>query len=454
MIKWILAWRYFMKRPITLLAVVAVTLCVFIVVVVMTVMNGLLGDFEEKNHAFAGDCVIASDSLVGFGYYEEFLETLDGLPEVAAASPVAKGVGVAVVPLLNKERNVGIEIYGIDPVRHSKATNFAQTLHYTNPEDIADAFSPSYAPGLPGCIPGVDVLGGRATSDGGRYHPETPLTLEFAITSFPLNTKGGFKRAGAGMVITKSFFYCDDSRSGIVRSVDSVVVYLPLEQAQILCGMDSPLKRISSIHIKFAKGVSHKAAIAKISDLWGKHVAAYSGKPAANLLDNVRVQSWRVNRRRIISPMEKEQIMMTMSFLLLGVITVFIIFVVLYMIISHKSKDIGILKSIGLSVHEILSVFLIFSVFIGLVGALIGSVGGCIFLIKINEIEDFLYAKIGFQMWDPQFFAIHEIPNQIEPTFIITVIAAAITACLIGGLIPSLQAARRKPTEILQVNQL
>ena len=55
--------------------------------------------------------------------------------------------------------------------------------------------------------------------------------------------------------------------------------------------------------------------------------------------------------------------MMTMSFLLLGIITVFIIFVVMYMIISHKSKDIGILKSIGLSVKEILAVFLIFSVF-------------------------------------------------------------------------------------------
>ena len=93
MIKWILAWRYFMKRPISYLAVAAVMLCVFIVVVVLTVMHGLLGDFKQKNHAFAGDCVIESDSLVGFGYYEDLLETLNAREDIVAASPVAKGIG-------------------------------------------------------------------------------------------------------------------------------------------------------------------------------------------------------------------------------------------------------------------------------------------------------------------------------------------------------------------------
>ena len=58
-----------MRRPITYFAVLAVALCVFIVVVVMTVMTGLVSDFKEKNHDFAGDCVVGSESLVGFAYY-------------------------------------------------------------------------------------------------------------------------------------------------------------------------------------------------------------------------------------------------------------------------------------------------------------------------------------------------------------------------------------------------
>ena len=47
MIKLILAFRYFIKRPITWLAVIAVSLCVFIVLVVMTVMNGLVREFKQ-----------------------------------------------------------------------------------------------------------------------------------------------------------------------------------------------------------------------------------------------------------------------------------------------------------------------------------------------------------------------------------------------------------------------
>ena len=68
--------RYLIKRRITHFAVLAVTLCVFIVVVVMTVMNGLVGGFKQKNHEFVGDCVVGTKSLVGFVYYEEFMDIL------------------------------------------------------------------------------------------------------------------------------------------------------------------------------------------------------------------------------------------------------------------------------------------------------------------------------------------------------------------------------------------
>ena len=191
-----------------------------------------------------------------------------------------------------------------------------------------------------------------------------------------------------------------------------------------------------------------------VQALWDDYIKQYAGKPGANLFDHVRVQSWLVNRRNIIAPMEKEQVMMTMSFLLLGVITVFIIFVVMYMIISHKSKDIGILKSIGLSVQEILAVFLIFSAFIGLIGSALGSLGGWAFLWKVNDLEDWLYEHYQWQLWDRTMYAIGDIPNHVEPEVVLTIIGSAILACVIGGLIPSVQAARRKPAEILQVNQL
>ena len=77
MYKIILPFRYFIKRRISFLAVAAVALCVFILFVVMTVLNGLVGNFKNKNHNFVGDCVVGTESLVGFAYYEDFVERLE-----------------------------------------------------------------------------------------------------------------------------------------------------------------------------------------------------------------------------------------------------------------------------------------------------------------------------------------------------------------------------------------
>lgn len=451
MIKWLLAWRYFMKRPITILAVTAVSLCVFIVLVVMTVMNGLVRDFKEKNHAYAGDCVIESDSLVGFGYYEDFIEQLKQQPYIKAVSPVAKGVGL--VRLKRYNWDSGIEIHGIDPVLHSQVTNFADTLHYRR-ETPEKAFIPEYAAELDGCITGIDVIPlGRRKTDGTYYYNEPQEPMELTISAFPLNIKGGLLRAGTDLVSTKTYFYSDDSHSGLVK-VDGRVIYLPLEQAQVMCGMDSPIKRISSIHIRFSEDINRSVAVTKVRRFWDGYLEANHAKPGGDLFDNVRVQSWQENRRSIIAPMEKEQTMMTMLFLMLGVITVFVVFVVLYMIISHKSKDIGVLKSIGLSMSDTLWIFLLFSVVIALVGSLVGSVVGGVFLYKVNDIEDWLYEHYDWQLWDRTVYAIGEIPNQVEPQVLATIVGSAVLACVIGALVPSLQAVRKRPVESLQVNQL
>ena len=449
MIKWLLAWRYFFKRPISILAVTAVALCVFIVLVVMTVMNGLVRDFKQKNHDYAGDCIIQSDSLTGFGYYEDFVDILLSQSYVEGVSGMAKGVGLLSQP--GRDWNQGIEVHGIDPAQHSKVTNFAKTLHYRR-DDPALAFSPVYALQSDGCVLGIDLSPSYRQRDGSYSHAPEPGQYNLTLSVFPLNIKGGLLRS-LDLVSTKSFYYSDNSHSGLVK-VDGAVVYIPLEQAQILCGMDSPIKRISSLHIKFKEAVDVRAAVEKVRQLWTEYTTQYDTKPGGDLFANVQVQSWQENRRSVIAPMEKEQTMMTMLFLMLGVITVFIVFVVLYMVISHKSKDIGIIKSIGVSMPNIIWIFLLFSVFIAMMGSSIGVAAGWAFLYKVNDIEAWLYEHYGWQLWDRSVYAIGEIPNRVEPVVLAIIVGSAIVACMIGAAVPSVQAARKKPVQTLQVNQL
>jgi lipoprotein-releasing system permease protein len=413
--------------------------------VVMTVMTGLVRDFKQKNHNFVGDCVVGTESLVGFSYYEDFMKVLKQADFIEGVSAVIKNY--ALINPKDSQHSVGVEIMGIDPARHSQATGFGETLHY-NKNDVSRTFKPSYDPELTGCVVGID-LWLRRDAKGQYTYAAKPWEQALNVTCFPLTPKGALAKAGAGEVNTKTFYYSDTSHSGLAR-IDSSFVYLPFEEAQSLCGMDSPPKRASWLHIKFGPNIELERGCEKVALLWRQFVRE---KPAG-LLDTVKVQSWKDYRRPFIAAMEKEQTMLTAMFVLVGITTVFIVLVVFYMIISHKSKDIGILKSVGISNSNILLLFLCFAFWVGVFGSAIGAAAGWRFLVHINQIENWLFEHFKFQLWDRTIYAIGDIPNAIDLEVLAVIIVSAIGACLIGALIPSWQAARQKPVEILQVTQL
>ncbi len=450
MYKIILATRYLLKRRIAYFAVLAVALCVFIVFVVMTVMTGLVSDFRQKNHRFAGDCVVSTESLVGFTHYEDFVEILEQQDFVEGVSAVIKSY--ALVTPDGVEDNYGLEMMGIDPALHGIATGFGQSLHHRK-DDVAKAFAPVYDPNLPGFIIGIDRWLMRGPE--GKYtHGSRPAMASLMVTCFPLTAKGALAKVGAGLVNTKTFYFSDTSHSGLAR-VDSSMIYLSFDQAQMLCGMGEPVKRANAIHIKFKPDVKLEAGCVRVASLWRIFKQEKADQKYANLLEKVTVQSWKNNRRVFIAAMEKEQTMMTAMFVLVGITTVFIVFVVLYMIISHKSKDIGILKSIGVSNANVMLLFLGFAFLVGFLGSVIGTVGGWQFLVHINGIEKWLYDKFGYQpLWDRTIYAIDDIPNTIDYKVLGVIILSAIAACLAGALLPCRLAAKQKPVETLQVSQL
>jgi lipoprotein-releasing system permease protein len=442
MYKILLAFRYLLKRRITYFAVLAVALCVFIVVVVMTVMSGLVNDFKQKNHRFVGDCVVGTESLVGFAYYEDFVTILQKAEYIEVVSPVIKSF--ALVRIRGSRQDLALEIMGIDPVRHSKATGFGESL-YKNKKYVSRTFEVEDDPNLTGCVLGTFLY--QQISEAGFSHSG------FSVSCFPLTARGALAQAGTDLVNTKTFYYSDSSNSGLPR-IDGSIIYLPLEQAQMLCGMAGPTKRVSWLHIKFKQNINVQAGCEKIRALWNKYQKEMSNQPQAYLLETVSVQSWKQYRRESIAPMENEQTEMIIMFGFVAITTVFIILVVFYMIISHKSKDIGILRSIGVSGAGILELFGGFAFLVGLLGSGVGLFTGWLFLLNINRIEDWLFEKFKFQLWDRTIFAIGDIPNQLEISILLIIAVSAIFVCLIGAFVPSWQAARRKPAETLQVNQL
>lgn len=446
----ILPIRFFLKRRITILAVIAVALCVFTVVVVMTVMHGLVTDFTDKNHEFFSDCIISTDSLVGFGLYDEFILRLEKADFVQAIAPVINTFGL--VESETSMKNAALDLMGIDINRQIKATDFGDTLYYRK-NSPALAFEPLFDVNLAGCVIGIDLLVDRTKK--GKYSQLDFLPQwSYLITCFPLTPKGAIAKTGTQISAnSKRFYYSDNSESGLAK-VDGTYVYLPFDSLQTLCGMDAGAKRTSSIFIKFKKDSDLGLCTQKVLRMWQDFVKENSTFAYAGLFDTVRVQDWKTYRRGTIAPMEKEQSMLILLFALVGIITVFIIFVIFYMIINRKSRDIGILKSLGVSKFGITSVFLRLAFLMGICGAAIGIILAIVFLANINRLEGWLFDKFGFQMWNREIYAIGEIPHQVVPMLLVIVAASAIAACLIGAFLPTLKIAGQKCVDVLRVSQL
>jgi lipoprotein-releasing system permease protein len=336
-------------------------------------------------------------------------------------------------------------------VRHSRATGFGQTLHY-HKDVVSRAFEPAEDANLAGCVVGADLWLERS-SKGKYYYEPNPAATAMTITCFPLTIRGALAKAGTDLVNTKTFYFSDTSESGLAR-VDGSVVYLPFEDAQSLCGMSGPVSRVSWIHIKFKPSVGLEEGCRQVRLLWAKFCEQMRGKDNAEILAQVSVQSWKEHRREFIAAMEKEQTMLTVMFGLVGLTTVFIVFVVFYMIVSHKTKDIGILKSVGASGWDVIAVFLGFAAMLGVAGSAVGVAGGLWFLRDINALEGWLFERFGFQLWDRTIYAIGEIPHRMDLTMVLVVVGCAVLVCLAGAVLPSVRAARARPVETLQVSQL
>ena len=89
-----------------------------------------------------------------------------------------------------------------------------------------------------------------------------------------------------------------------------------------------------------------------------------------------------------------------------------------------------------------------------MIGSLIGAIGGWAFISKANDIEAWLFKEYNWQLWDRSVYAIGAIPDQVQINVVTLIVISAVAASLLGALIPSIQAARKTPVEILQVNQL
>jgi lipoprotein-releasing system permease protein len=126
------------------------------------------------------------------------------------------------------------------------------------------------------------------------------------------------------------------------------------------------------------------------------------------------------------------------------------ILAIFFMIVVEKTRDIGILKSLGASGWGVMGIFLSYGLSLGIVGAGVGTIGGLLFVDNINEIADLLGKVTGQPVFDPSVYYFYKIPTIVEPLTVAWIASGAVLIAVMASVLPARRAATLHPVRALR----
>ncbi len=525
-----LASRLLQRKRIAFFSVGAVTLCVAMMIIVISVMGGFVDSIRTRAHGLLGDLVM-DGGLQGFPYYQDFIDGIMKLKDpktgqtlVLQATPVVHTYGILQFP--TNKKTTSVSVWGIRLDEYVRVNKFGQDLFYNNRfggTTLARQQQPVYAfddkrnvvfpddydrhyqeyldtlsaaerekekkkyhrepgdfyigPGVfkgpttrpafegrefPGVIIGRNIVARRLASGDFRRTEDYPRGQTCLLTVLPL-TRGG--DISPEPPPKPTFRYVDDSRTGI-HEIDSMNCYVDFDELQRLLSMGPQQRaegkgvsgaRCNQILIKLTPPFGDDRRVLEqkkrlLREKWEEYCANLPADAFEyEMLRKVDIDTWEEMQASYISAIEKEKFLVLIMFGVISIVAVFLILCIFYMIVQEKTRDIGIIKSVGGSPAGVAAVFLAYGGAIGLVGCILGSLLGTVFVEHINDVQDWL-ARLNpaWRVWSPETYSFDKIPDAWKWSEVIWISILAVLASIAGAAFPAIRAGRSWPVESLR----
>jgi lipoprotein-releasing system permease protein len=122
----------------------------------------------------------------------------------------------------------------------------------------------------------------------------------------------------------------------------------------------------------------------------------------------------------------------------------------LIMLVKNKGRDIGILRTMGLTEGSVLRVFFICGAFTGVLGTLAGVALGCLTALNIDAIMSGINWINGADVWDPSIRGIYALPAKLQLNDVMSAVVLSLGLSFIVTIFPARRAARMNPVEALR----
>jgi lipoprotein-releasing system permease protein len=408
-LEWQIALRYLTSKRrrgvisvIGLIAIGGVFVGVAALVIVMSVMSGLQRDLREKILTNTPHLLVQKYNSQPIDNYDKVLEALRSTRGVESAAPFIYTEGIIGH---GRGRNEGAVIRGVDPRLEREVSD-------THMQVVSGRYDLVQAPDEP--YPKI-VIGYLLADRLGAFPGDTlSLTTPEVAAVSPLH--------GTVPKLQK-FILAGTFKSGLFE-YDSKFVYasLPAMQEYLQTG-------------DIAYGVA-----SRVSDIWN---ARDIGERAVERLEGAYyATTWIELNQPLFSALKLEKKAMFIILVLIVLVAAFNIISTLTMIVMDKTKEIGILRSMGMQAREIRRVFVYQGALIGVVGTGLGLVAGLIAV--------WLLARYRFISLPGDVYFIDTLPVSVEPTNISLIVGASLVICLLATLYPAVQAARMTPVDAIR----
>ncbi len=397
-----IARRYLLARRkqtfisvISLISTIGVGVGVIALIVALALMTGIQGELRDRILGSTAHIYVWKDG--GIQDYHAEVKRLLTVPHVLGGGPAIMGKAL----ISSQDRATFITFKGIDPALEPTVTDIKKAMQ----EGSIDAIEPTSPDEFPGILLGNQLA--------------EALQVAVGDTVSLLSGQGTLSPAG---IVPRS-------RTARVAGIFSLGLqefdiewgFVSLSFAERLAGLD----QVEMIQLR----VDDIDAAPQIAD-------------AVERLGGYRAQDWTELNASLFSALGLEKLGMSIAIGLIMMVAALQIVASLVLLVMEKSRDIGILKTMGTSARRISAIFMMQGTIIGLVGTTVGAVIAVILCWVLTEYKLVPVPQDVYQ--------VAYVPFIVTLGDFLTVVVSAIAVSFLATIYPSRQAARLDPVQALR----
>ena len=165
---------------------------------------------------------------------------------------------------------------------------------------------------------------------------------------------------------------------------------------------------------------------------------------------NYFIYTWSDLNKSFFSALKVERNVMFIILTLIVIVAAFNIISGLTILIKNKTKEIAILKTLGLSNKSIKKIFFLTGFSIGLFASISGIILGVVFSVNIEKLRIFLSSVFNLEIFPPDIYFLDQLPSEININSILIIFILSITISAIASYLPAMSISKMKTFRALK----